>query len=69
MPNSLQTMTNSRERFLEIENATGTVQATVQKLDASTNHVLLVEIYKDGNLLTTGSTSDANGKVTVSAAT
>jgi hypothetical protein len=69
MPNSLQTATNSRDRYLEIENATGTVQATVQKLDASTTHVLLVEIYKNGSLLTTGSTSDANGKVTVSAAT
>jgi len=67
MPSALVTKTNSGDRFLEIVNATGTVQATVKKLDSSTNHELLVELYKNGNLLTKGNTSAANGEVTITA--
>jgi len=67
MPTVLQSVTNSGERFFEIENATGPVQVTAEKLDGSTRHELVVEIYKNGGLLTTGKTSEGFGKVTVSA--
>ena len=40
---------------------------TAEKLDGSTRHELVVEIYKNGGLLTTGKTSEGFGKVTVSA--
>ncbi|PKL57712.1 MAG: hypothetical protein CVV34_06090 [Methanomicrobiales archaeon HGW-Methanomicrobiales-5] len=67
MPAALQTSTDSGDRFLEIENATGPVEVTAEKLDSSTRHELLVEIYKNGGLLSSGKTSAGFGKVTVSA--
>ncbi|MEI7857687.1 MAG: zinc-ribbon domain-containing protein [Methanomicrobiales archaeon] len=67
LPAALMTTKDSGDRFLEIENATGPVQVTAEKLDGSTRHELLVEIYKNGGLLTTGKTSEGYGKVTVSA--
>ena len=67
MPSALQTVTDSGERFLEIANATGPVEVTIEKLDGSTRHELVVEIYKNDGLLTTGKTSEGFGKVTVSA--
>ena len=74
MPSDLQQIPgasspNSGDQTYEVVNATGTVQATIQKEDSSTKHDLVVEIYKDGKLLTTGKTSDAYGRVTVTAAT
>jgi hypothetical protein len=65
-PSALRLLTNSGDRFYQVENATGTVQATFEKLDGSTKHALLVEIYKNGNLLTSGNTSAGFGKVTIS---
>lgn len=62
---SLVTKTNSGERIIEIANATGTVTASVLKLDSS-SHELTVTIYKDGKALTTGSTTAPNGKVALS---
>jgi len=67
MPAALQTVDKSGDQFYEIENAKGPVQATFEKLDGSTRHELVVEIYKNGQLLTSGKTSDAFGKVTASA--
>jgi len=67
MPAALQSVTNSGDRFFEIENATGPVQVNAEKTDGSTRHELVVEIYKNGGLLTTGKTSEGFGKVTVSA--
>ncbi|MDO9325069.1 MAG: zinc-ribbon domain-containing protein [Methanoregula sp.] len=67
LPAALLTASDSGDRFLEIENATGPVQVTAEKLDGSTRHELVVEIFKNGGLLTTGKTSDGYGKVTVSA--
>jgi hypothetical protein len=67
MPAALQTVINSGDRFFEIENATGPVQVTIEKLDSSTRHELVVEIYKNGGLLTSGKTSEMYGKVKVSA--
>jgi hypothetical protein len=57
----------SGDHFYEIVNATGPVQATFEKLDGSTRHELVVEIYKNGGLLTRGNTSAGFGKVIVSA--
>jgi hypothetical protein len=57
---------NSGDRIMEVENATnGTVQATFEKLDGS-SHQLLVEIYKDGKLLTSGTTTVGHGSVALS---
>ena len=57
---------NSGDRIMEVENATnGTVQATFEKLDGS-SHLLLVEIYKDGKLLTSGTTIVGHGSVALS---
>jgi hypothetical protein len=67
MPSDLQKAELSGDRFLEIVNATGPVQATFEKLDSSTKHALVVEIYKNGGLVTSGTSSAALGKVTVSA--
>jgi hypothetical protein len=41
------------------------VQATFEKLDGS-SHELLVEIYKDGKALTSGSTTVGHGSVALS---
>jgi zinc-ribbon domain len=62
----LQKLTWSGDRVEEIVNATGVVQASFAKQDSS-KHTLTVEIYKNGKLITSDTTSDANGKVTVSA--
>lgn len=67
MPSDLQKIELSGDHYYAILNATGTVQATFEKLDGSTRHDLVVEIYKNGGLLTTGKTSEGFGKVTVSA--
>ncbi len=67
MPAALQTIANSGDRFYEIENATGPVEVNIEKLDGSARHDLVVEIYKNGGLLTSGTTSAGFGKVTVAA--
>jgi hypothetical protein len=56
---------NSGDRVWEVENASGTVQATFEKLDGS-SHELLVEIYKDGRALTSGTTTVGHGSVALS---
>jgi hypothetical protein len=56
---------NSGNRVWEVENANGTVQATFEKLDGSA-HEILVEIYKDGKLLTRGTTTVGHGSVALS---
>jgi hypothetical protein len=66
MPSALQMVTKSGDMFYRIENATGTVQATFEKLDGSQRQVLLVEIFKNGNMLTSGNTSAGFGKITLS---
>jgi hypothetical protein len=65
LPSALQSIQASGDRVYLVENATGTVQAVIEKRDSSTKHDLLVEIYKDGKLLTKGSTNAAYGKVTL----
>ncbi|MFA4877680.1 MAG: hypothetical protein WC586_09725 [Methanoregula sp.] len=63
LPANLQSVTGSGDRVYLIENATGPIQATIEKKDGSTRHELVVEIYKDGKLLTKGATSAGFGKV------
>jgi hypothetical protein len=60
-----KTVTNSGERDMEVVNATGTVNASFWKRDSS-SHEITVSIYKDGTVLTSGTTAAANGKVTLS---
>ncbi|MFA5221185.1 MAG: zinc-ribbon domain-containing protein [Methanoregula sp.] len=62
----LQKRTDSGERMYEVENATGSIQASFWKLDGS-SHEITVAIYKDGKELTKGVTSASKGKVTLSA--
>lgn len=57
---------NSGDRVWEVENATNsTVTASFEKLDGS-GHPILVEIYRDGALLTQGSTTVGHGSVSLS---
>jgi len=57
--------TNSGERIMEVVNATGPVAASFWKQDGS-SHGITVTIYKNGKALTTGTSTAANGKVTLS---
>jgi hypothetical protein len=66
MPSALQMVTSSGDRFYLVENATGTVQASIEKLDGSTKQVLIVEIFRNGKLLTSGNTSSGFGKIILS---
>jgi hypothetical protein len=60
---------NSGERVWEVENATNsTVLATFEKLDGSP-HELLVEIYNNGKLVTSGTTTVGHGSVALSYST
>jgi len=57
---------NSGDRVWEVENTTNkTVGASFEKLDGS-SHELLVEIYKDGKVLTSGTTTVGHGSVALS---
>ncbi|MDP3564063.1 MAG: zinc ribbon domain-containing protein [Methanoregula sp.] len=67
MPGALQTMENSGERYLEIQNGGGLITVVAEKLDGSANHALEAGILKNGLLLASGNTSEAYGKVTISA--
>jgi hypothetical protein len=64
-PSDQVSKTNSGDRIMEVENANGTVTASFEKLDGSA-HELLVEIYKDGALLTKGTTTIGHGSVALS---
>jgi len=67
MASDLQTEINSGDRYFEVVNATGKVTASFQKEDSSTKHPITVTIFRNGKALATGSTSDAFGKVAISA--
>lgn len=67
MPDALTSVPgNSGDRVWEVENANGTVIAEFEKLDGS-NHELLVEIFKDGSVLTRDTTTIGHGSVKLSA--
>jgi hypothetical protein len=66
IPDALTTVPgNSGDRVWEVENANGTVQAEFMKQDGSARE-LLVEIYKDGKSLTSGTTTIGHGSVALS---
>lgn len=66
MPDSLTNVPgNSGDRIWEVENANGTVIAEFEKLDGS-SHEILVEIYKNGALLTKDSSTTGHGSVKLS---
>ena len=67
LKSDLQTVKSSGDRVYEVLNATGAIQANFEKTDSSTRHDLLVEIYKNGKLLTSGSTGASYGKVALEA--
>jgi hypothetical protein len=69
MPEELLNATGSGDKMYEVLNATGTIQASFEKLDTSTRHALLLEIYKDGKLLNSTTTSASYGTVALSADT
>jgi len=56
----------SGEYALTLDGASGTVQASFQKKDGS-SHEIVVKIYKNGVELANGTSSEANGTVTISA--
>jgi hypothetical protein len=66
IPSDLKTVTNSGDRYYPVENATGIVQASFGKLDSSTKQTLLVEILRNGQVLTSGNTTAGFGTVTLS---
>jgi zinc-ribbon domain len=66
IPSDLLTITNSGDRYYPVENATGIVQASFGKLDSSTKQTLLVEILRNGQVLTSGNTTAGFGMVTLS---
>jgi len=67
IPDTITTVPgNSGDRIWEVENATNnTVQAAFEKLDGSA-HELLVEIYRDGKVLTSDTTTVGHGSVSLS---
>lgn len=69
MPGALLTARNSGDRAFEVENATGTVSALFKKLDGSTKqHALTVEIWKNGKILKSDTTTEPYGEVSISSA-
>jgi hypothetical protein len=64
---ALRSIVDSGEKVLQVENATGTVQASIRKDDSSTRpHELVVEIYRNSALIRRGVTTDPNGMVDIS---
>jgi hypothetical protein len=65
--NAMVTAAQSGEGILRVENATGVVQASFKKDDASTRpHELVVEIYRNGALIKRGVTTQPKGQVDIS---
>ena len=63
----IMTVSGSGSKVFSVPNATGTITATFQKTDSTTNHAMSVGIYENGQQLATDNTSASYGKVTVSA--
>jgi len=69
IPSDLKTVTNSGDRYYPVENATGIIEASFEKLDGSGKQTLIVEILRNGRILTAGNTTAAFGKIVLSADT
>jgi len=58
---------NSGDRLYVIENANQTITVSVQKTDRSAKQPLIVEVWKNGGLVKSASTTDLFGKVNLTA--
>jgi hypothetical protein len=67
LSSDLKSVRNSGDRVFEIVNASGAIEANIEKTDSSTKREIIVEIYRDGTLLTRGATNAAFGKVSLAA--
>lgn len=62
---SLQKIQNSGNRVYAIDDANATVTAKFQKMDSSTRHEMVVQIWKDGKAVKYGKNSSAYGIVSL----
>jgi len=65
MNGAMQQVKNSGERVYEITNATGNVTATFYKQDGSTKHDITVELWKNGQSLTSAKNTTPFGKASI----
>jgi hypothetical protein len=65
---ALESIRGSGDRVYPVNATGGTVQATFQKLDSSTRHDLIVEIWKGGKAVISQKNSSAYGIVSISSA-
>jgi hypothetical protein len=61
----MQKVTNSGDRLYEVTNATGNVSAVFKKEDRSTNHEIIVELWKNGKSLTSAKNSTPFGTASI----
>jgi len=57
----------SGDRLFSVENSSQAIRVSVQKTDRSAKQPMTVDIWKDGNLVTSSSTTDLFGQVNVTA--
>jgi flagellin-like hook-associated protein FlgL len=65
-PGALETVRGSGDKVYSVNTTSGTVQATFQKLDTSTRHDLVVEIWKGGKAIASQKNASAYGLVSIS---
>jgi hypothetical protein len=58
-------ITNSGNQLYTVENATGSLTTTFQKMDDTATHALTVTIYQNGKQIGTDNSSESYGKVTI----
>jgi hypothetical protein len=61
----MQNVRNSGERLYEITNTTGNVSAIFKKEDGSTNHEIVVELWKNAKSLTSANNSTPFGTASI----
>jgi len=61
----MQKVTNSGNRLYEVTNATGNVSAIFKKEDGSANHEIIVELWKEGKLLTSAKNATPFGTASI----
>jgi len=61
----MQKVTNSGNRLYEVTNATGNVSAIFKKEDGSANHEIIVELWKEGKLLTSAKNATSFGTASI----
>jgi len=61
----MQNVKNSGERMYEITNATGNVSASFKKEDRSSNHEIIVELWKNGKSIISAKNSTPFGTASI----